>query len=252
MKTLSPILRRFGAVVPVVALLALAAPSSVAEAAPVKVAASTGDPIGALDAVTPRPDGALQVRGWATDQNTSAPIQVAVYLDGIGLAWFTANTGRPDVGAAYPGSGSLHGYDFAIPLSNRGVFNVCTYAINSGPGANTLLGCRTVEVNGLPFGALDAVSSLPGALQVRGWAIDQNTSAPIQVAVYLDGIGLGWFTANAGRPDVGAVYSAYGASHGYDVEVPATPGAHLLCTYAINANPSPGFNVLLGCGVATV
>ena len=36
---------------------------------------ATGDPIGALDAVTTRPDG-LEVQGWAIDQGTGASIQV--------------------------------------------------------------------------------------------------------------------------------------------------------------------------------
>ena len=94
------------------------------------------NPTGSLEAVTPTP-GRVAVAGWASDGDTTGPISVHVYVDGAGVGSLTANRWRGDVGS--------HGYagTFSAPPGGR---NVCTYAINVGPGSNTQLGCRTVWV----------------------------------------------------------------------------------------------------------
>jgi hypothetical protein len=193
--------------------------------------------------------------GWSGERRTGAGLGHRlrhdgldpggrVYVDGIGVAWFTANTSRPDVGAAYPVYGNGHGYDFRIPTT-LGTHHVCVYAINHGPGDNPLLGCRTITITGNPFGALDSVTPSLNRLRVRGWAIDPDTSTPIQVAVYLDGKGLAWFPANRIRFDVAAAYPDYRNDHGYDFTIPAPSGTHRVCIYGINLGP--GNNALLAC-----
>jgi hypothetical protein len=55
------------------------------------------------------------------------------------------------------------------------------------------------------------------------------------------------FIANKSRPDVGAAFGGYGASHGFLATVPATgSGNHSVCAYAITTGGGNG-NTLLGC-----
>jgi hypothetical protein len=99
------------------------------------------NPIGSLDIVSSQ-NGAIRVAGWTLDGDADGPIAVDFYLNGGMLARLTAAGNRPDVAAAYPAWGPLHGYDVSIPTP-RGT--VCVYAINVGPGtSNPLLGCRSV------------------------------------------------------------------------------------------------------------
>ena len=101
------------------------------------------NPFGSIDEVSAA-NGRVHTRGWAIDPDTTAPIDVHVYVGAPGYA-ITANTYRPDVGAAYPGFGDYHGYDawFTAPA---GTHNVCIYAINVPSGPNPSLGCRSVVV----------------------------------------------------------------------------------------------------------
>jgi hypothetical protein len=106
-------------------------------------AAQSGNPFGFLDEVSPGPSG-LHIRGWAIDPDTTNPIAVHVYMDGAFVTGTTASANRPDVGAAYPGYGSAHGYDLTVPGA-PGQHTICTYGINVGMGTvNTQLGCKTV------------------------------------------------------------------------------------------------------------
>ena len=108
------------------------------------------NPFGNLDwvkQVSQGPPAQLEIGGWAIDPNTSAAIDVHVYVNGMGAAIFTANASRPDVGAAYPGyNGTDNGFTRVISVG-YGSNTVCAYGINVGPGANALLGCKTINVN---------------------------------------------------------------------------------------------------------
>lgn len=113
-------------------------------------AAGNRPPVGAFDSVSATAPTSVRVHGWALDPNTTAPIYVDVYLDGVGVARLTADQSRTDVGAAYPGQGNLHGFD-ATTVTTVGTHQVCVYGIDSSGGPNTGLGCRTV-VTTRPFG----------------------------------------------------------------------------------------------------
>lgn len=98
------------------------------------------DPFGSLDGVS-LGNGRVDVSGWAIDPDTDAALAVHIYVDGVGRA-LTADGVRRDVATAYPGKGANHGFSASIPVSRAST--VCAYAINVGPGSNTLLGCRTL------------------------------------------------------------------------------------------------------------
>jgi hypothetical protein len=205
-------------------------------------------PFGSFDGVTVGA-GSVRLTGWAIDPDTTGAIKVHVYVDGTFSGEFTANTSRPDVGRSYPGYGNNHGFDINLPVSG-GRRQICVFAINVGSGSvNPMIGCRTVEV-GTPFGSLDTAVSTAGGLQLQGWAIDPDTTGAVKVHAYVDGSYAGEFTADKNRPDIGSAFPAFGPDHGFDFFVPASPGPHNVCVFAINT-PS-GSNPLLACRTATV
>ena len=212
------------------------------------------DPFGSLDGVKAAADRTVTVNGWAIDPDTNDPIAVHVYLDGAYAAAVSANQSRPDVGSAVPGYGDLHGYRTVLSGVTPGAHQVCTYAINVGPygTTNPQLGCASVTVPGDPFGNLESATPVPAGARVTGWAIDPDTSAPLDVHVYVDGTWAGAVTASAQRGDIAAVYPWAGAAHGYDTVVPSAGGSHQVCAYGINVGPTGTQNVKLGCATVVV
>lgn len=213
-----------------------------------QVPANANNPFGNIEVVRAAP-GEFEVGGWVIDPDTSAPISVHVYVGAQGTA-VGAEIERPDVAAAYPKSGSKHGFSAKVPAIGSGPTDVCIYAINSGPGANVLLGCRTIAgMSGSPFGYLESVTPSATGLAVSGWAIDPDSVSPTAVHVYVDGTGVA-VLADGARPDLQPHYPQYGTAHGFSTTVTAGPGAHTVCAYAINI--AAGGNVQLGCSEVVV
>jgi hypothetical protein len=194
----------------------------------------------------------VSVAGWALDPDApTAPVPVHVYIDG-GDAAVSANAGRPDVGAAFPGAGNTHGFSHSRTVS-PGVHTVCVYAIDVDNGArNTPLGCRSVAVRAtLPVANWEVLSATGGELSVAGWALDPDApTASIPVHVYVDGVGAA-VTANASRPDVGAAFPGAGDAHGFSHTRDVSSGVHNVCVYAIDVD-DPSRNTPLGCRSVTV
>ena len=199
-------------------------------------------PFGAFDFASATPGG-VHVGGWAADPNSAGPTDVHVYINGKIAGSLHAAGTRNDVAAAFPGYGASHGFDATFPV-DQAINAVCAYAINVGPGEHQLLGCRGVVNSVQPFGVIDRASGTPDGVQISGWAIDPDTVDPIAVHVYVDNTGTA-ITANSGRPDVAAVFSGYGANHGYSSVIPTSPGIHTACAFAINVRA--GDNQLIGC-----
>jgi hypothetical protein len=199
-------------------------------------------PTGSVDSVGT--STGTTVRGWALDADSSGSIDVHAYVNGTFAGASTADKARPDVDGVFPRNGVGHGFELTVP-AQQGTQTVCLYGINTGPGGNALLGCRTLTSNRQPFGYLDSVRAAPGGLTVSGWALDPDTTSPIEVHTYIDGHGAGVTIAGSNRPDLAAVFPLYGPNHGYTATYAATPGAHSVCTYAINV--AAGTNVLLEC-----
>jgi hypothetical protein len=113
---------------------------------PGPTAASASLPRGHLDSVTAS-GTAVTATGWTFDPDAPrVTVPVLVYVDGAEVGRTDAGTSRPDVGRKYPAAGSAHGYEWTGTAS-RGTHEVCTVAVNQGPGSsNPRLGCRTVTV----------------------------------------------------------------------------------------------------------
>jgi hypothetical protein len=91
-------------------------------------------PVGAADASTPTATG-VQVSGWATDVDTTAPVAVRVTV-GSTTTTLSAGTVRADGRPGYTGQVA------AVP----GTYQVCTTLVNAGAGADKALGCTSVTV----------------------------------------------------------------------------------------------------------
>lgn len=210
-------------------------------------------PFGNIDSLSVSGDTAT-VSGWTLDSDTpTTTLKIHVYVGSVG-AEYSADQSRPDVGAAYPGTGTNHGFAAQVKVP-VGSSQICVYAINSGPGGHTLLGCRTANVvstapdlGRAPFGNLESVTASAGGATVSGWAIDPDTSASIKIHIYVDAVGAE-YAADEARSDVGAIYPSAGSAHGFNESVAMAPGAHNVCVYAINTGA--GGHSLLGCRSVT-
>jgi hypothetical protein len=98
------------------------------------------NPFGSLDVVKSG-SGGIKASGWAIDPDTKAPITVHLYVGGKPVRAVTADISRRDLIPKY-GYGGAHGFSTTLP-GGAGAHTVCAYGINRGPGANTLLGCKT-------------------------------------------------------------------------------------------------------------
>lgn len=196
-------------------------------------------PIGVIDAVTATATG-VTISGWALDPDTTDPNQVHIYIDGVGVALW-ADQSRPDVNAVY-GRGDRHGFTHTRNLG-PGPHSVCVYSINTGPGDNAVLGCRSFTVaDAPPVGAITNVAVTSSGVTVSGWTLDPDSADRIQAHVYIDGVGAAIWAdqPSPGRTD----------NHGFSHARNLGPGAHSVCVYGISANG--GANTLLGCRSFTV
>jgi hypothetical protein len=214
--------------------------------------AMSGPPVGALEAAS-GVDGGVQVTGWAIDPDTAAPISVHVYVGATGTP-LTADVTRSDIAAGYPAYGAKHGFTAKLPAT-PGTYDVCAYGINAGPGANVLLGCRSVIVPGAadlgrpPIGSLEGLTVNGNVATASGWAIDPDVTSPIKIHLYVGSVG-NEYTADKARADVAKLYPAYGANHGFSEALTLPPGVSTVCAYAINTGA--GGHTALGCRSATV
>ncbi len=203
--------------------------------------AQSGSPIGNFESAVATAGG-LVIKGWTLDPNTSASIYVWVTIDGVGQHVY-ANGLRPDVAAVYPGYNNT-GFSKTLAAA-PGTRRVCVTASNVGAGSHTSLGCRDVTVrSGSPFGNLETIRAVSGGVEIKGWAIDPDTTDSIYMWVTVNGVGSHLF-ANISRPDVGSAYPGYGNYHGFARVVTIGSGYQRVCVTA--SNVGEGSHNELGC-----
>ena len=212
------------------------------------------EPTGSLDSVSVA-GRTVTMSGWALDPDLPAdPLAVHVYVDGRWEGAYSAGTSRPDVGLAFPGTGTHHGFSVNLDVAS-GAHQVCMYLINSGPGsANPLLACRPVTIAAAswnPFGSLDGATVAGRVITVSGWVVEPDTmTAPATVHVYVDGVWRAASSASVTRPDIAWAYPRAGADHGYSVPISVSSGRHTVCVYAINVGNGTT-NPLIDCRSVT-
>lgn len=212
--------------------------------------------------VTYRPtDATINVRGWAFDPAASrSVIDVHVHIQRVGghLAIETVRAGspRPDVGAVYPDAGPDHGFSAELPMTQSGDYRVCVFAIRASGAVP--IGCKDQRVEQTPpIGSVDSLAiTMTGptaVIRASGWVIDHiDPTSARRVDVWLKAPDGRWSitsgTAGTSRPDVGAVYPAAGANHGFTVDVPLTaPGAYVACVFGIGTPYLGDNNTLFVC-----
>jgi GH25 family lysozyme M1 (1,4-beta-N-acetylmuramidase) len=188
------------------------------------------NPFGHVDEMTPGL-GTLRVGGWGLDLDSFSSIDVHVYVDGVGRANVPANLPRPDIKADWPAWGDKHGFSTTIGPLSAGNHQVCVYGISLGPGTNSLLECRTVNVlSPDPKGVVEQVATGIRSVTMTGWSLDPDSSASNEVIATVDGIEAGRAAATLSRPDVERVYSSNGPAHGFSLAITLpTGGRHRLC-----------------------
>jgi len=214
------------------------------------VTVADGSPFGSLDRASAAPGG-VSVAGWAIDPETKSSIGVTIQADGKTVKQLSGAKERTDVGRAYPGYGSAHGFAATVPVG-AGNHRICATGLNVGAGSNATVGsCTTVNVPGsVPIGSLDSVTVGASSVSVGGWALDGDTKDSIKVRVYVDG-DRQEFVADRTRTDVERVYPSYGSAHGFSATVAATKGTHEVCVRALHVK-SGKKDPVLGCRTVTV
>ncbi len=209
-----------------------------------------GSPFGNFERMAVTSEG-IELTGWAVDPDTADRIYLWVTVDGAGRHYL-AGTERPDVGRAFPEYGSAHGYSLTI-AATPGPHRVCITAVNVGAGTHTSLGCRgsspDVSGNRSPYGNFEAASGGPNGIEIRGWAIDPDTTAPVYLWVTIDGKYGRHIRADVERSDVGRVFPSYGSGHGFEKLLAVAPGSHRICVTA--SNVGPGAHTDLRCKQVT-
>lgn len=203
------------------------------------------NPFGSVDFARRVPGSGLEVGGWAIDPDTTAPINVHLYVDGAWGGSHLANVARPDVGRSYPQYGANHGYTVRLDAP-AGARRVCGFAINAGLGStNTPLGCRDVASN--PRGTLSSVSAVDrGTIRVEGWTVDADVAESIPVHLYVDGKFVAQTRADQPSSAAQQRFPGIGANHGFAFERSVGPGQRNVCVFAINRGPGTT-NPQLGC-----
>ena len=197
---------------------------------------------GSFDSVT-GVSGGLQIKGWAYDTSTSNPSYIWVNVNGSGQA-YRADKKLTWFEGLFPGAGLNHGFDVTIPF-NPGTHSVCVFT----SATSKSLGCKTVTVPGssprVEHGSFDGATGVAGGIKITGWAYDTSTSNPSYIWADVDGSGQG-YKANKPLTWFEGLFPGAGLNHGFDVTVPASPGAHTICVYTSVTSKK------LGCKTVTV
>ncbi len=105
-----------------------------------------------------------------------------------------------------------------------------------------------------PFGVLDRLDvtrddlGRPVSIRAVGWAIDGDTSDPLQVALVVDGRVLAWVPADQTRADLAGPFGRLGVNHGYDAAVDVPTNSSTACVVALGADAGLPLQQL-GCRV---
>ena len=191
---------------------------------------------GYVDSVT-AVAGNIVVKGWSLDRTTSAQTYVWVDVDGASSP-YKVDIDLPWTAAAYPGTGIRHGFNISVPAT-RGVHEVCV------AGSEFLFSCNSVTVVGNETGAVESAVGVRGGVEVKGWTLDQRTSASSYVWATIDGVG-GPAKADKVSAAATAAFPALGGNHGYSVFLAGSPGPHKVCMTGTTENYS------YGCRTVTV
>ena len=194
--------------------------------------------VGHVDSVTSA-IGSISVSGWSLDQTKAESTYVWVTIDGRGSP-LRASLPLPWIDGMFPGVGSNHGFAGSFPAA-AGPREVCV----TGTKENVSLGCRTIVVPSAAVASVDSVAGVAGGVQVKGWAVDRESTRTMYIWVDIDGVGSP-VKADKSLSWINAYFPGVGDKHGFDQLVPAAPGPRRVCL-TLTENNTP-----LGCSTVNV
>lgn len=205
------------------------------------------NPVGALAA---RLDGSgrIAVDGWVYDPNDpAARVTVVLTVNGQVAQYLYSDGPRPEL--AYYGIPGNHGFTSSLALPSGGSVEVCLYAFNLGPGADSQVGCKTLDPAAEnPRGDL-ALTASGTSIVATGWAFDVSDLArPVTVMLTVDGAVATYAIADRPSPQL-YPYGVPG-SHGFSTTVSTSRGSREVCLFVFNIGA--GSNVLATCKKVTV
>lgn len=119
---------------------------------------------------------------------------------------------------------------------------------SNSPSAHLTVQTHPAPAN--PTGSLNYGSGMTqwGTFYWSGWAIDWDTSQPIQLATVLDGVVQGVSTASGAVTNLNQTYPGYGDNHGFTLYAykSAVPGTHTECLRALNVGGGSDTNLYCG------
>jgi len=201
-----------------------------------EVTVLAGNPIGTIDQAAGYA-GTIYARGWTVDPDTDQPIGVKLVVDSKVVAQGLANGDKPGLDAALPGYGDKHAFTVTANGFAPGAHSVCIVSTNTGPGGDTTVACRNVQLlGGSPILNLDEVAAhAPGQVTVRGWAIDPDVVDPTTVELTVDGRAAKSLSANTVKESLGTAYFGYGPAHSFSIILTGLAVAdHTVCVTAKN------------------
>jgi hypothetical protein len=169
------------------------------------------------------------------------------------VSWRFANYGiDPHGTVAYTSNGS-NKYPAGVTVTLPTIIGHRNVGQTECPGQNLYnalplvraITAQKIPGKSVPIGVVDSVNPGLHAMRVSGWAIDPNTDDPISVHVYVDGALVEGLTASNPRPDLVGIFPVNGPNHGFSGVIPASPGPHQVCVFAINVGA--GYNTLINC-----
>ncbi|HUR14127.1 MAG TPA: peptidoglycan-binding domain-containing protein [Mycobacteriales bacterium] len=210
------------------------------------------DPLGGVSTLTSAL-GTVSFTGWALDPDSTELLTTRLTVNGDPSEVVLTPVTRTDIAARFPGMGDQHGVAAQLRLP-EGEHTICLLADNVAdtPGSDATVGCRTVQVQHSPVGAVDLLRRQPGGVGVRGWALDPDTAAAATVELLSDGVVVSSLAASRTRDDLPAVYAAQGDAHGFSTVLDLAVGTHSVCVRVLNATGTPGSRKDLACAPVVV
>jgi hypothetical protein len=196
------------------------------------------------DTLTATSEG-IRLTGWSVDLRTPNPSYIWVTVNGKGTA-YKADKTLSWFNGLYPGSGTNHGFDIALPAA-PGRYSVCV----TGTASSRSAGCKFVTVpepatpSNAEQGSLDSVTAVAGGVEISGWSFVRSIApASSYVWVTIDSAGSA-VAADRPLPWIDPMFGL-GSNHGFSAKLSATPGAHEVCVFGATTPK------LYGCTTVTV
>ncbi len=149
---------------------------------------------------------------------------------------------RLEVGGAVSQHPAGTPFDLVVAAPG-GRLEACVTLLDGGGGALDR-DCGVLDAPTDPFGEVDVVQAGAFTVRILGWAVDPQTSAPVDVVISVDGR-TSTTEADLARDDVARSHPAYGPDHGFDVRRVIAPGVHEVCAVALDV--AEGRDAVLAC-----